>query len=133
MNGTLDPSPTADSVDLIVLGAGAGGMTAALVGALEGLRVVLIERTDCIGGTTATSSGTVWVPDNPHQRDLGVHDDAERAMTYLDALVGERADRTLREAFIAQGPRMVEYLEARSEVRFQAYPHHPDYRQELPG
>ncbi|WP_269498110.1 FAD-dependent oxidoreductase [Castellaniella sp. S9] len=137
MNGTPDPShPTgapADSVDLIVLGAGAGGMTAALVGALEGLRVVLIERTDCVGGTTATSSGTVWIPDNPHQRDLGVRDDAAAAMTYLDALVGDRADRWMREAFVAQGPRMVEYLEARSEVRFQAYPHHPDYRQELPG
>ncbi len=131
-SSTPDGAP-ADTFDLIVLGAGAGGMTAALVGALEGLRVALIERTGWIGGTTATSSGTVWIPDNPHQRALGAADDAARAMAYLDALVGERADRSLREAFVAQGPRMVEYLEARSGVRFRAYPHHPDYRQDLPG
>ncbi|MGB3704686.1 MAG: FAD-dependent oxidoreductase [Castellaniella sp.] len=122
-----------ETFDLIVLGAGAGGMTAALVGALEGLRVVLIERTDWIGGTSATSSGTVWIPDNPHQRALGVTDDAGHALTYLDALVGGHADRSLRATFIDQGTRMVEYLEARSDVRFKAYPHHPDYRQELPG
>ncbi len=127
------PGPATDSYDLIVLGAGAGGMTAALVGALEGLRVALIERSDRIGGTTALSSGSVWIPDNPHQRKLGVQDDAAQATTYLDALVSTQTDRRLREAFIDQGPRMVAYLEARSPVRFQAYAHHPDYRQELPG
>ncbi|MER1968442.1 FAD-dependent oxidoreductase [Castellaniella sp. GW247-6E4] len=134
--GAASPAPNgtpADTYDLIVLGAGAGGMTAALVGALEGLRVALIERTDRIGGTTAISSGTVWIPGNPQQRALGVQDDATQALAYLDALVGQRADRSLREAFIAQGPRMVDYLDARSDVRFKVYPHHPDYRQDLPG
>lgn len=119
--------------DLVVLGAGAGGMTAALVGALEGLRTLVVERTAQIGGTTARSSGTVWIPDNPHLRRLGITGDREAARRYLDALVGERADRALREAFLEAGPAMVEYLEARTDVRFQAYPHHPDYRQELPG
>lgn len=119
--------------DLVVLGAGAAGMTAALVGALEGLRTLLVERATRLGGTTARSSGTVWIPDNPHQRRLGVTGDAAAAREYLDRLVGDRADRALREAFLAAGPEMIDYLEARSEVRFKAYPHHPDYRQDIPG
>ena len=119
--------------DLVVLGAGAGGMTAALVGTLEGLGTLVVERAGQVGGTTARSSGTVWIPDNPHMRRLGVAGDADAAREYLDALVGVRGDRALREAFLAAGPAMIEYLEARTDVRFQAYPHHPDYRQELPG
>jgi succinate dehydrogenase/fumarate reductase flavoprotein subunit len=119
--------------DFVVLGAGAGGMTAALVGVLEGLSVLVVERTAHVGGTTARSSGTVWIPDNPHLRRLGVTGDRDAARRYLDALVGDRADRAMREAFLEAGPAMIEYLEARTDVRFQAYPHHPDYRQEIPG
>ncbi len=48
--------------DLLVVGAGAAGMTAALVGTLEGLQVILCEKSDMVGGTTATSAGTVWMP-----------------------------------------------------------------------
>ena len=127
------PAQWDDEYDLVVLGAGAGGMTAALVAAIEGLRTLVIEGTRWIGGTTARSSGTVWIPDNPHQRRLGSLEDAQAAREYLDALVGDRAERALREAFIAAGPEMIGYLDAHTDVRFQAYRHHPDYRQELPG
>jgi succinate dehydrogenase/fumarate reductase flavoprotein subunit len=119
--------------DLVVLGAGAGGMTAALVGALEGLRTLLVERTAQVGGTTARSSGTVWIPDNPHLRRLGVTGDRDAASRYLAALAGARDEPALRAAFLDAGPAMIEYLETRTDVRFRAYPHHPDYRQELPG
>jgi len=122
-----------EDYDLVVLGAGAGGMTAALVAAIEGLRVLLIEKSDQIGGTTARSSGTVWIPNNPEQRRLDITGDVAEARAYLDALVGERADRSLREAFITAGPKMLEYLERHAGMRFQIYRRHPDYRQELPG
>lgn len=122
-----------ESFDVVVLGAGAGGMTAALVSSLEGRRTLLLEKTEQIGGTTARSSGTVWIPDNPHQRRLDPADDSIPARIYLDALVGDRADRSLREAFIAAGPAMIEYLDARTDVRFQPYVSSPDYRQDLPG
>ena len=122
-----------EDYDLVVLGAGAGGMTAALVAAIEGLRVLLIEKSDQIGGTTARSSGTVWIPNNPEQRRLDITGDEAEARAYLDALVGERADRSLREAFITAGPKMLEYLERHAGMRFQIYRRHPDYRQELPG
>jgi len=126
-------SPWDVEFDVVVLGAGAGGMTAALVAALEGMRVLLVERTGRVGGTTARSSGTVWIPDNPHQRREGIEGDAQAAAEYLDALIDGRAQRSLREAFLAEGPRMVAYLEERTDVRFRMYATSPDYRQELPG
>jgi len=131
---TSTPTGWDEEYDLVVLGAGAGGMTAALVSAIEGLRTLLIEQSDQVGGTTAYSSGTVWIPNNPQQRGLGMTGDAEAALEYLDALVaGRRADRALREAFIAAGPEMLLYLEKHTDVRFQVYRYQPDYRQELPG
>lgn len=122
-----------ETFDVVVLGAGAGGMTAALVSSLEGRRTLLLEKSERIGGTTARSSGTVWIPNNPCQRHLNPADDSAAARSYLDALVGDRADRSLRDAFVDAGPAMIEYLEARTDVRFQAYPSSPDYRQDLPG
>src|SRR5574341_2631544 len=89
--------------DLVVLGAGAGGMTAALVSAIQGMQTLLIEKSDQVGGTTAYSSGSVWIPNNPEQRRHGIVGDAEAAREYLEALVGGRADRALREAFSAAG------------------------------
>ncbi|MGB3287840.1 MAG: FAD-dependent oxidoreductase [Burkholderiaceae bacterium] len=130
------PTPEApwdDSFDLIVLGAGAGGMAAALTGAAQGLKTLLLEKSGLIGGTTAFSSGTTWVPDNPHMRKLGMVDDAQHATLYLDGLVGDRADRSLRLAFIEQGPEMLSFLEGHSSVRFKAYPTMPDYRQDIAG
>ncbi|MCK9381867.1 MAG: FAD-binding protein [Sulfuritalea sp.] len=108
-------------------------MTAALVAASEGLRTLLIEKSPQIGGTTARSSGTVWIPDNPQQHRIGITTDATSAVTYLDALVDGRADPKLRQAFVAAGPKMLRYLETHTGVRFQIYRHHPDYRQDLPG
>lgn len=122
-----------EDYDVVVVGAGAAGMTAALVAAIEGLRTLLIERSSQIGGTTARSSGSVWIPDNPQQRRFGISEDAAAARAYLDALVGARAERALREAFLAAGPEMLAYLESRADVGFQMYRHSPDYRQELPG
>jgi len=127
------PTRWDEEYDLVVLGAGAGGMTAALVSAVEGMRTLLVERSDQVGGTTAYSSGTVWIPDNTQQRELGVTNDAAAALQYLDALVGDRADRRLREAFIAAGPVMLEYLAKHTDVGFRVYRQQPDYRQELPG
>jgi choline dehydrogenase-like flavoprotein len=110
-------------VDLLVLGSGASGMTAALVAAIEGARVLVLESTGRVGGTSARSSGTLWIP---RQEDSA-------AATYLDALVGDQADRSLREAFLAGGHAMIAYLDRHAGIRFRAYAEHPDYRQELPG
>ncbi|HLB16169.1 MAG TPA: FAD-binding protein [Burkholderiales bacterium] len=109
--------------DLLVLGSGASGMTAALVAAIEGARALVLESTSHVGGTSARSSGTLWIPPAG---------DAAAA-AYLEALVGEKADRTLREAFLAAGPAMIACLEQHAGFVFRPYPEHPDYRQDLPG
>src|SRR6478752_10586386 len=75
-----------EQVDLLVLGAGAGGLSAAVTGANEGLSVLVLEKTEFLGGTTAYSAGTCWIPNNRFQRAAGVTDDAQVAGGYLDRL-----------------------------------------------
>ena len=113
--------------DLLVIGAGAAGMTAALVGALEGLKVILCEKSDMVGGTTATSAGTVWIPGSRQSAAAGVPDSIEGAKTYLAALLGENVDDARLAAFLATGPAMLDYLQQKSSVAFVPPPVHPDY------
>ena len=119
-------------VDILVVGAGAAGMTAALICALEGLEVLLIDRSDQIGGTSATSAGTIWVPGIKQGQTSGIEDDSSNVRRYLDAVIGPAADDR-RDAFLASGPEMVEYLARRSDVKFIFYPRHPDYLFNYPG
>jgi succinate dehydrogenase/fumarate reductase flavoprotein subunit len=117
-------------VDLLVVGAGAGGMTAALVAAVSGLDVLLVEKTAVVGGTTALSAGSVWVPGSHHG---AAGDAAECARRYLQAAIGNRLRASLTDAFLAGGPEMVRFLEQHTAVRLRAYPYHPDYLADLPG
>ncbi|MCP5266766.1 MAG: FAD-dependent oxidoreductase [Burkholderiaceae bacterium] len=118
-------------VDLIVVGAGAAGMTAAIVAASHGLSVELLERADVIGGTTAISAGSVWIPNTRHAAQGS--DSVERARTYLRATVGSRLRDDLCEAFLASGPETVEWLETNSALRLRPYAHHPDYFADAQG
>ena len=127
------PSQWDKAYDVVVLGAGAAGLTAALVSVLEKKRTLLIEKSDQIGGTSAFSSGTVWIPDNSYQRRNGIVGDAEAAKAYLDALVGDSSERALREAFVSAGQEMLQYLEDHIDLRWQMYEIQPDYAPELPG
>lgn len=122
----------ASSYDVIVLGAGAGGMTAAVVAARLGLRTLLIEKSEVVGGTTAFSSGTTWIPGNLYLGE-GAAEDAVAALQYLTTLIGEPANLPVLEACIEAGPRMLAFMEAHTEVRFRPYAIQADYRQELPG
>jgi succinate dehydrogenase/fumarate reductase flavoprotein subunit len=119
-------------VDVLVFGAGMGGMTAALVASLESLDVLLCEKTDQVGGTTSTSAGTVWIPGSSQAVRDGVPDSLDDARRFLDAEIGPRA-LEVREAYLAAGPAALDYLQARSEVKFTAPPMHPDYHSNQPG
>src|SRR5580700_4262657 len=121
-----------DETDLLVIGAGAAGMTAALVGALEGLRVVVCEKSDMVGGTTATSAGTVWIPGSRQSEAAGVADTVAAARTYLAGLLGDNASDERLLAYLASGPAVLDYLERKTSVVFAPPPIHPDYR-DLPG
>jgi 3-oxosteroid 1-dehydrogenase len=122
-----------DEVDLLVIGGGAAGMTAALVGSLEGLRTVLCEKTDMVGGTTSTSGGTTWVPGTSQSVKAGVPDSVDDAKRFLASVIGARGGDDARAAFLEAGPQVIDYLEARSDVTFVAAPAHPDYIGNQPG
>ena len=131
----MPPTPASwdDTVDLLVIGAGAGGMTASLIAALDGLEVTLIEKTDQVGGITSTSGGTLWIPGTRLSIDAGVPDSVEDAARFLDAVMGEREGKEARRAFLASGPRVVDDLHARTRVRLVAAQAHPDYIGNQPG
>src|SRR3989440_8941531 len=74
--------------DVVVVGSGAAGMTAALTAAHHGLRVVVIEKTDRFGGSTARSGGGLWLPGNEVLRKARVRDTPEQARAYLAFVAG---------------------------------------------
>ena len=120
-------------VDLLIAGAGPAGMTAALVASLQGLKVLLCEKSGQVGGTGATSAGTLWIPGNHQSRKAGFDDSAEKAQEYLDALIGGPVNRDLRTAYLQTGPIAIDYLEDNSDVKFLPCGRHPDYRGNMKG
>ncbi len=125
--------PVSDAYDVVVIGAGAGGMTAAAVAAAEGMRVLVIEKTEFAGGTTAWSGGMVWIPVNAQMKQAGLSDSPSDAVDYLAGTVPETENSDLRSVFLSRGPEAIDYLEANTEVRLQPVKVYPDYYPDLPG
>ncbi|AWB90160.1 FAD-dependent oxidoreductase [Salinibacterium hongtaonis] len=120
-------------VDVIVVGTGAGGLASALFAAAEGARVLLVERTELIGGTTAYTAGTLWIPGTHLAMEGGAPSgDLESAERYLDLAVGDRSDRSLRSAFLHTGPEAIRALARERGMKLRVRPQHPDYMAELP-
>lgn len=118
--------------DVVVLGTGAGGLAATLTAAAHGAKVLALEKTEYLGGTTAYSAGTCWVPNNRFQREQGILDDYDKAVNYLDLVVGDKAPREARLGYLDAAPKMLEELEGLG-VRFLHSPAVVDYHSELPG
>jgi succinate dehydrogenase/fumarate reductase flavoprotein subunit len=125
--------PISKTYDTVVIGAGAGGMTAAAVAAAEGLSVLLIEKTEFIGGTTAWSGGMVWIPVNDKMKAVGIDDTLADAASYLASTVPEKENADLRRTYLSRGPEAIAYLEAHTEVRLVPVERYPDYYPERPG
>ena len=130
---TLDSILPDDVVDIVVLGAGGAGMSAAVFAAIEGARVLLVESTAHVGGTTAWSAATTWVPLTRTGSSVNPDDSAASAERFLDLAIGEHADRAMREAFLKHGAQAVATIEANSHLKYRARPLHPDYLSELEG
>ena len=108
-------------------------MTAALVAAIEGLDVVVCEKAEQVGGTGATSAGTLWIPGNRPSRDAGFADSPEDAARYLGALIGDDDASGHRKAYLADGAGVIDYLTEKTDVQFVPCGLHPDYRNNVPG
>jgi succinate dehydrogenase/fumarate reductase flavoprotein subunit len=126
-------SDVSSSYDIIVVGAGAAGMSAALFATIRGARTLLVEKTAFVGGTSAFSAGSVWIPNTLHASEVAPDDNFENVERYLQQIVGNRAEASLRASFLKVGPEAVEFLDAHTEVKLRAYARHPDYRSELDG
>jgi 3-oxosteroid 1-dehydrogenase len=120
-------------VDLLVVGSGGGGMTAALVARRLGLDVLVVEKTAFYGGSTARSGGALWIPNSYLLAEGGVDDSLEKARQYMSHTVGRRVSQTLQDAYLTHAPRMVEWLRDHTCVYFQRMPGYADYYPERPG
>ena len=122
-----------DTVDVVVIGSGGAGFSAALNAAIDGARVLLVERMAHVGGTTAWSAATTWIPGTKRGLEVNPDDTPERVAKFLDLAVGERSDAQLRQSFIDNGPHAIAKLETHSALQFQVRMLHPDYLSELEG
>ena len=116
MDVSLQSVADQDVFDVVVIGAGGAGMSAALFAAIDGARVLLVERTEYLGGTTALSAATSWVPLSKPGLAVDPSDSYEKALDFLDWAVGAQAPRALREAFLANGHEAVAKLEDNSHA-----------------
>jgi len=123
--------------DFVVVGSGGGSMCAALYLRSLGKSVLILEKTEFVGGTTACSGGVLWIPNNPFMQRDGVEDSYALAAAYLDSVVGNHEDEPgaspeRRHTFLVEAPRMVDFLVAQG-VRLTRVKYWPDYYDERPG
>ncbi|MQG91627.1 FAD-binding protein [Pseudomonas sp. MN1F] len=119
--------------DVIVVGSGAGAMTSAVFLADQGFSVLVLEKSDKFGGTSAISGGGIWIPNNHYFARQGGNDSVEQARRYLDAAAGGQVEPARLQAYLDNAPKMIEALTRCSRVRYAVAAKYPDYYPHLPG
>ncbi|NHO66671.1 FAD-dependent oxidoreductase [Aestuariicella hydrocarbonica] len=132
---TIATSPITETLetDVVVIGSGGAGMTAACVAALHGMDVLLTEKTEYFGGTTAWSGGGIWVPGNSLAKAQGIADDKALARQYICDSIGDSVRTDLVDAFLEQAPAMVDFLRANTAVDFTLQEGFADWHPEVAG
>ena len=120
-------------VDVLVIGGGAGGMSAAITAHIHGSSVLLVEKTDRIGGSTAISGGAVWAPLNSQSAAVGHPDTFEKVWSYMRNTVGDAAPEAMQRAFLNSSAEAVDFLEKNTEVKLAARKYSPDYYPDREG
>lgn len=127
-------TPFDHHVDVLVIGSGGGGMTAALKAKAAGLNTLVVEKSAKFGGSTALSGGGIWVPGAPAQRRAGYSPDADGVFGYLKTITGGLVSDERLRAYVDTAPEMMEFLERSSSwFEFVWKPGYADYYPELPG
>lgn len=119
--------------DVLVIGSGASGMSAAITAAFQGLNVLVVEKEPRFGGTTARSGGWLWVPGTHLATEQGIHEPPEAARTYLRHEATTHFDAARVDAFLTHGPQAIEFFTRNTCVQFDMPPLFPDYHAEAPG
>ncbi|EOM78559.1 3-ketosteroid-delta-1-dehydrogenase [Rhodococcus rhodnii] len=134
MSTTASPDTTAadTTVDVVVIGSGTG-LAAALAAHEKGLDVLVVEKTEYVGGSTARSGGAFWIPANPVLQADVPEDTRAIAATYLDAVVGESAPKERRAAYLDNGAEAVAMIERTTPLEFFWAKGYSDYHPEKPG
>ena len=115
------------SFDIVIVGSGAGGHVASLVAKDAGLNVVVLEKTEFFGGSSALSGGGIWAPNNYYSQKAGVKDTYENALTYLNNTVGNDVSIEKKEAYLRNAPKMIDWLRTKFNFKFQHIPGYSDY------
>lgn len=120
MTTPANPSSALPSLDcdVLVVGSGAGGLSAAVTAAYHGLKVVVVEKADVCGGATSWSGGWAWTPGNPLAKADGVHEDREQFRTYLRHRLGRNYQEDRVEAFLEAVPHMVGFFQDKTSLQF---------------
>ena len=119
--------------DVLVVGSGAGGFSAAITARHHGLDVLMVEKEPLFGGTTCYSAGVIWIPRSGQAKAAGIDEPRGEALKYLESIAGNRLDRARAQAFLDAGPEMLKFIEANTPVRYVLVSTWADYEPELPG
>lgn len=119
--------------DVLVVGTGASGMSAAVTAAYEGLKVLVVDKAPVYGGTTARSGGWLWIPGTKLAKEQGISEPAGAARAYLQHETTTHFDAARVDAFIENGPKAIDFFTEKTCVQFDMPPVFPDYHAEAPG
>lgn len=118
--------------DILVVGSGAGALVSAITAVHHGAKVIVVEKSDRYGGTSAMSGGGVWIPNSKNAERAGADDSADEAYLYMKSLIGDEVSDERIKAFIESAPEMMEFMQNNSHLDYEAFPY-PDYYTERDG
>lgn len=122
-----------DTTDVIIVGSGAGGMAAAIRAHDLGMKVLVLEKNATVGGTSAMSGGSVWIPCNHYMHQENLEDNQDDALLYLKHCVGDVTAEKKLLAYISQAAVVIHYLSEKTHLQFQITHGLPDYYPDYPG
>jgi 3-oxosteroid 1-dehydrogenase len=126
-----------ETFDFVVIGSGGGSMCAGLLMRTQGKSVVILEKTDLVGGSTSRSGGVMWIPNNRFMQQDGVADSTEKALQYLESVSAGHVDAPgstpeRRRTYVLEAPRMLDFLVSQG-IKLRRVKFWPDYYDDRPG